>query len=136
MGAKPGLSIIPIQHPSSTTLTKTLNALLETFKKHSFIMQFSVSVSALALVASAIAQAVDFNAINTPQSGEIVPAGSVFPIKWKVSEKYQSGTVSIDLLAGDSPETLTPAMNLASKFLTLSNLPLSADTNKSSRRRR
>ncbi|TFB06121.1 hypothetical protein CCMA1212_001893 [Trichoderma ghanense] len=69
-------------------------------------MKFTLSASAfLALVASALAQTADFDAITNPTPNEVLTAGQALTIEWSAPAKYAAGTVSIELIGGPTQAT-------------------------------
>lgn len=73
-------------------------------------MQFTISVAALMAFASgALAQLAGFDTMYKPESGQVIPAGQSYTIEWEAGpSEYDDETISIVLLAGQSPETLEP----------------------------
>jgi len=77
-------------------------------------MRFAVSAAALlAFASSALAQTPNFDPITSPTKDEDVKAGSTFDIVWQPSSSY-SGTVTLGLLGGSSPSTLSDVGTIAS----------------------
>ncbi len=78
-------------------------------------MRFSFA-AVLAFAASALAAdpTAGFNPITKPTEGEKVPAGSTYEIVWQPSATYP-GAITIGLLGGDSPATLSVVDTIASK---------------------
>ncbi|PTB64459.1 hypothetical protein BBK36DRAFT_1136138, partial [Trichoderma citrinoviride] len=69
-------------------------------------MKFTLSASAfLAMVASALAQTADFDAITNPSPNEVIAAGQALTIEWSAPAKYAAGTVSIELIGGPTQAT-------------------------------
>lgn len=73
-------------------------------------MQFTIPATAfMAFVSGVLAQVAGFDTITKPEKGEVVAAGETFTIVWEAAPaEYDDETVSIILLAGDSPTTLVP----------------------------
>ncbi|EJT72769.1 hypothetical protein GGTG_09625 [Gaeumannomyces tritici R3-111a-1] len=67
-------------------------------------MQFTVT-AILALVGSALAQTPNFNPLTNPLSGEVIPAGKMYPIKW-TPQGGNGAPVSLYAYAGESASTL------------------------------
>ncbi|KAL8415925.1 hypothetical protein RB596_006489 [Gaeumannomyces avenae] len=67
-------------------------------------MQFTVT-AILALVGSAFAQTPNFNPLTNPLSGEVIPAGKMYPIKW-TPQGGNGAPVSLYAYAGESASTL------------------------------
>lgn len=77
-------------------------------------MLFSRSLPALlAMAASVLAQKADFDPIYTPDTNELVPAGSPYKVTWD-SKNYPHGTIRVHLVGGASQGTLQPIMDIAS----------------------
>ncbi|KAL2155075.1 hypothetical protein VTH82DRAFT_3751 [Thermothelomyces myriococcoides] len=76
-------------------------------------MRFSIT-ALLALASAVVAQGPTggFNAITNPKEGEEVPAGSTYEIVW-LHNKAWPGDVTIALLGGSSPQTLTVVDTIA-----------------------
>ncbi|KAL2263445.1 hypothetical protein VTK26DRAFT_6743 [Humicola hyalothermophila] len=77
-------------------------------------MHFSIA-TVLAFTSAVFAQGGPtdgFNAIVKPTKGENVPAGSTYKIEWQYNEAFP-GTVSIGLLGGSSPSTLSVVDSIA-----------------------
>lgn len=78
-------------------------------------MRFFASASAvLAMATAVLAQKADFNPIYSPKKNEDVAAGSTFEITWEAPAKYANEKVTISLIAGNDPTTLTPLSDIAS----------------------
>jgi hypothetical protein len=69
-------------------------------------MRFSTISAVLAFAASTYAQTAGFDPITAPTQDQNVAAGSTLDIVWEPSANY-TGTVSITLLEGATPSTLT-----------------------------
>lgn len=79
-------------------------------------MKFTLSASAfLALVASALAQTADFDAITNPTPNEVLTAGQALTIEWSAPDKYAAGTVSIELIGGPTQATQQVLATIASE---------------------
>lgn len=81
-------------------------------------MQFTISAAAvMAFASGAIAQLAGFDTMYKPESGQVIPAGSSYTIQWEAApSKYDDETISIVLLAGETPNTLEPtSQNIACK---------------------
>lgn len=78
-------------------------------------MQFTMSAAAaiLAMASSVLAQTAGFNPVFTPESGSVVPAGSVFEITWDAPAEYADGTISISLIGGATQNTQVPLADIA-----------------------
>ncbi|KAH8885087.1 hypothetical protein GQ53DRAFT_367194 [Thozetella sp. PMI_491] len=74
-------------------------------------MHFTAA-TVLAFAASALAQTLHFDAITKPGQSETIPAGSKYTIQWEPSTEY-SGTVSLSVIGGASPQTLQPVADIA-----------------------
>ncbi|KAI1468621.1 Ser-Thr-rich glycosyl-phosphatidyl-inositol-anchored membrane family-domain-containing protein [Daldinia caldariorum] len=68
-------------------------------------MRSTVFASALAFAASAFAQTPGYAVISSPAEGQQVPSGKTFTIKWDAGK--DSGPVTITLLGGETPTTLS-----------------------------
>lgn len=68
-------------------------------------MRYSLISAALALASSVFAQTPGFDAISSPTQGQSVAAGSTLDIVWDPAN--YTGTVTITLLEGGSPSTLS-----------------------------
>ncbi|KEZ44206.1 Uncharacterized protein SAPIO_CDS3139 [Scedosporium apiospermum] len=73
-------------------------------------MQFTINAAAfLAFVSAALAQTAGFDVVRTPTKDELVPAGKTYKVTWDAAPAdYDKETVSIVLLAGESPSKLVP----------------------------
>ncbi|KAG6003970.1 hypothetical protein E4U21_001550 [Claviceps maximensis] len=76
-------------------------------------MRFSAA-AVLAFAASTLAQTQDFDAIYSPKKDEVVTAGSDLTLTWDAPAKYDSGTVSIELIGGATQNTQQHIANIAS----------------------
>lgn len=74
-------------------------------------MQFTISAAALVAFASgALAQLAGFDTMYKPASGQVIPAGQTYTIEWEAGPaEYDDQTISIVLLAGETPNTLEPS---------------------------
>ncbi|KAI0842827.1 Ser-Thr-rich glycosyl-phosphatidyl-inositol-anchored membrane family-domain-containing protein [Hypoxylon sp. FL0890] len=88
-------------------------------------MRSTIFASALAFAASALAQTAGFAVMTSPTDGEKVPSGQTFTIKWEAGE--YTGPVSITLLGGDTPATLTLGPVLATVDVTQESFAWSVD---------
>ncbi|KAG6007400.1 hypothetical protein E4U43_000322 [Claviceps pusilla] len=68
----------------------------------------------LAFAASTLAQTPDFDSIYSPKKNEIVAAGSALNLTWDAPAKYDSGTISIELIGGATQNTQQPIAHIAS----------------------
>ncbi|PBP18523.1 GPI anchored serine-threonine rich protein [Diplocarpon rosae] len=76
-------------------------------------MKYSyISAAIMALTASVFAQTADFVPVTSPTQNQEVAAGSVLRIEWQPTSAHP-GPVSIQLLQGDTPGTLTVGMTVA-----------------------
>jgi len=66
----------------------------------------AISLTFLGLQCFVNAQTANFDEITSPTQDQNVAAGSSLDIVWKPSEQY-SGTVTIQLLQGATPSTLS-----------------------------
>ncbi|KAG4029737.1 hypothetical protein MFRU_014g00400 [Monilinia fructicola] len=64
-----------------------------------------ISAAILASISSVLAQTPGFDAISVPTNGQIVKVGGVLDIKW--DPNHVAGTVTIKLLEGANPQSLT-----------------------------
>ncbi|EFX02708.1 GPI anchored serine-threonine rich protein [Grosmannia clavigera kw1407] len=71
------------------------------------------AASILALAVSALAQTAGFDAISKPTDNEQLTAGDSYAITWEPSSTY-TGTVSIALLGGATPQTLQVLSTISS----------------------
>jgi hypothetical protein len=81
------------------------------FPYYIFIMRSSFVSAAVLAFASAVfatGPTAGFNPITSPFQDENVPAGKPFEIVWEPSKNY-AGTVTIQLLQGATPSTLSAA---------------------------
>ncbi|EGX94030.1 hypothetical protein CCM_02301 [Cordyceps militaris CM01] len=73
-------------------------------------MRFTIA-TVLAFAASAVAVGVDavagFDKVNVPASGEQIPAGKPYVVKWEAPAPYSAGPIYIQLLGGKDGSTLT-----------------------------
>lgn len=74
-----------------------------------------ISAAILASISSVLAQTPGFDAISVPTNGQIVKVGGVLDIKW--DPNHVAGTVTIKLLEGANPQSLTyDPVVIASEF--------------------
>jgi hypothetical protein len=76
-------------------------------------MRFSIT-ALFAFATAVMAQTEGFNVITKPVKGEQVPAGSTYQIVWQPSAAHP-GEITIGLLGGASPQTLSVVDTIASK---------------------
>jgi len=82
-------------------------------------MRFTLSTAAfLAFASSVLAQTANFDVITSPKKDEVVAAGSTYTIVWEPDTKHP-GAVTLSLLGGETPSTLTTVATLKSKNLFL-----------------
>ncbi|PHH81242.1 hypothetical protein CDD82_1219 [Ophiocordyceps australis] len=81
----------------------------------------NLSLTALAMATSVMAQTADFDPIYTPKENEMIPAGSIYTITWKAPEKYQHEIVSISLIGGDTQNTQVPLQEIDSNVVNSAN---------------
>ena len=65
-----------------------------------------ISAAVLAFASVVCAQTANFDAITSPYQDQNVAAGEPFDIVWEASKNY-TGTVTIQLLEGATPSTLS-----------------------------
>lgn len=79
-------------------------------------MHFSTVSAVLAFAVSAYAQTAGFDALTSPTQDQTVAAGSTLDIIWEPTALYNKDTVTITLLQGTTPSTLSTGATVASKF--------------------
>lgn len=89
-----------------------------------FTMRFSITATLFALASSVLAEdsprnpTAGFDAIMKPAQSEKVPAGSTYDVIWDYNAGNPSwaGTITLSLLGGDNPATLSVLNVIASEF--------------------
>lgn len=79
-------------------------------------MRFSTVSAVLACAATACAQTAGFDAITAPTQDQNVAAGSTLDIVWEPTSTYNNDTITITLLEGSTPATLSTANVVASSI--------------------
>lgn len=90
-------------------------------------MRFSIT-ALFAFATTVLAQTEGFNVITKPVKGEKVPAGSTYEIVWQPSAAHP-GEITIGLLGGSSPQTLSVVDTIASKTCPCTQLKKNNVTN-------
>jgi len=79
-------------------------------------MRFSTISAVCAFAAAAYAQTAGFDALSSPTQDQEVAAGSTLDIIWEPTATYNNDTVTITLLEGSTPSTLSTGPIVASSI--------------------
>lgn len=79
-------------------------------------MRFSIISAVCAFAATAYAQTAGFDALSIPTQDQKVAAGSTLDITWEPTAAYNKDTVTITLLQGSTPSTLSAGPIVASSI--------------------
>jgi hypothetical protein len=79
-----------------------------------FALLSLLSSAAYALTAKGDKATYGFDTVAHPAKDEAIKAGSTFTIEWEATSKYDGQKLTINLLGGSSPGTLTTIDEVAS----------------------